>query len=350
MNIRFGKIKNPIFFTFLNNTLLVYRAVEDKRNNLIRILAAMYLNVNKSSIIITANGKIIDYTIVVLGLLIKYNIEFPLKYVNFIFPFEEIQIIRVNNEIIDYTPVKNIDFKYNFTVCISSIKNKFTAKTIVDQTLRIYQKEGVSHAIIYYGDISNEVYEVLDKYVASGFLEIYYWPKIEILSYIRNYGQIMKMNDCLYRSYFNSKYIINTDIDEIIMPKAFFTLEELIDHYLMIKPNCGMFHFYSKTFPTKNYTDSFSKHGRNSYNNLPPIEDCNLYEKTLSCKETMIRTKYIISTKNVEAIRFHDAVTSDEHCRINITDGHCRHTRIIPKNIIYLCKNITHDYTIKKYS
>lgn len=350
INYTYKNKKGPAFITLLNNTLLIYRAIEDKRNNIIRILAAMYMNINKSLVIIKVNNKIINYTIVLLGLVIKFNIEFPLKYVNFVFTNRYIKNIKVNNKLVEFTKVKYIKLINDFTVCITSVKNNFTAKTIVDQTLKIYQKEGVSHAIIYYGDISKEVYDILYKYVKSGFLEIIYWPEQSILSYIRNNGQILKMNDCLYRSYHNSKYIINSDIDEIIMPKSFYTLKELISYYLQSNPNCGMFQFYSKTFPTKNYIDNISKYGRKSYFNLPTIEDVNLYEKTLSCKETMIRTKYIISTKNVEAIRFHDAVTIDKKCRIKTNDGHCRHTRLIPKNILNLCRNTSHDYTIVKYS
>lgn len=349
INDRIAFKNNPHFNILLNKRLLIYRAVEDVRYDVIRILGGMYLELNKSLITIKVNGKEVNYSIVILGLLIKFNNPFPLKYVNFIFPKQYIHNITLNNKIIEYQAIDQIKYKYNFTLCISSIKNHFTAKTIVDQTLQIYRKEGVSHAIIYYGDISKEVYNILLKYTKIGFLEIYYWPSIEILSYIRNYGQILKMNDCLYRSYYNSKYVINSDMDEIIMPKRFYTLADLINHYLQVIPKCGIFHFFSKTFPTKNYTDNTNKDGRDAYFNLPRVEDVNIFEKTLSCKETMSRTKYIISTLKVEAIQFHNAVTSDKHCRVSIKDGYCRHTRVIPQNNVLLCKNLTHDTTINKY-
>lgn len=343
-------IKNPPSLNlFFNQSLLIYRAVEDKRYNIIRILGAMYLNLNISDIIIAVNGKIIKYKIRVLGLLIKFNYDFPLKYVNFVFNSTYVRNITVNNRIINYDEVKQINYKYDFTVCINAIKNRYSAATIVRQTLDIYKKEGVSHCIVYYGDISNKVLNVLYEYVKIGFLDIYYWPELEILSYIRNYGQILKMNDCLYRSYYNSRYIINTDIDEIIMPKKFYTLRELINHYSNKNPNCGIFHFYSKTFPSSNKSDNIFKLKRDVYRRLPLVEDVDLYSKILSCKETMLRTKYIISTLKVECLRFHNAVTSDKHCRIAIEDGHCRHTRMLPHDNLELCNNMTNDHTILKY-
>lgn len=341
--------KSLHLFTFLNRNLLIYRAIEDLRYNCTRILGAMNLSINLSKILIKADGIKTPFIAKILGKIIKFNIEFPLKYVNFIINTTNANSISVNDICIPLQNVKKINYIYHSTVCITSIKNKFAAKTVVAQTLRIYQKEGVSHAIVYYDDISEDVYNVLKSYQKIGFLEAFYWPQLEILSYIRNYGQVLKMNDCLYRSYYNSRYIINSDIDEIIMSKTFYTLKELIDYYLIENSSCGIFHFYSKTFPTKKYIDNISKRGRESYTKLPPIEDFNLFDKTLSCKETMIRTKYITSTSTVEALRFHDTISNDKHCAIWKKDGYCRHTRIIPINNVNLCKNLTHDYTIYKY-
>lgn len=220
---------------------------------------------------------------------------------------------------------------------------------MLDQTLSIYQKEGVSHAIVYYGDISKEVYDVLEKHVKSGFLEIFYWPELEILSYIRNYGQILKMNDCFYRSYAHSRYIVDSDMDEIIMPKTFYTLTELIDSYKKKNPTCGQFHFYNRFFRKNNETDSTNKYGRRAYYHLPPVEDCDLFKKIYACNETL-KGKYIISTKKALALRFHNAVTDDVQCRIHFKDGHVRHTRVIYSyHASSICKVLWRDDTILKY-
>lgn len=172
--------KPPNLHIYNNGTFMVYRAVQDIRYNNIKILCGIYQNY-KSEIIIKVNDKQVEYKIEYLGLLIKYNADFPLKYANIILPnMNNVQSIVVNNELIDYILVQRIDYKYDYTLCINTIRNKFSAKNILNQTLNVYQKEGVSHAIIYYGDISKEVYEVLDYYVKSGFLEIFYWPELEI--------------------------------------------------------------------------------------------------------------------------------------------------------------------------
>lgn len=86
----------PKLHLFHNEKLLIYKAFQDVRYNQIRVLGAMYLDVNMS-VVIKVNGKRVRYKREIHGLVINFNIQFPLKYVNFVFPDRPVNKITVND-------------------------------------------------------------------------------------------------------------------------------------------------------------------------------------------------------------------------------------------------------------
>lgn len=345
------KEKIPNLYFSNNNTLMLIEAVDDIRFNCIRILCALLEEYDKK-IEVKINNNLVNYKLKYYGATRYENNDFSLKYANIITSFyPNITSIKVNEIEIPYFHINKVKYKYNFTVCISSIKNQFNATTILNQTINIYKKIGISHIILYFGDISKESYDIIKYYESTGFLEIHYWPQLIMLQYIRNFGQIIKMNDCFYRSYYNSKYIVNTDIDEIIVPKKYNQLSELISFYEHKYKKCQLFFFLNKIFPKKiGFIDNEIKINRNNYFNVSPITDCDIFNLTLSCKATDNSRKYIVSTKFIEAMRIHNVIGNDiNHCYVYDKDGFSHHTRYISLKIINECKKLSHDYTILRY-
>lgn len=62
------------------------------------------------------------------------NHDFSLKYVNIITPsYPNISSIKVNAIEVPYHHVKEIKYKYDFTVCITALHSKLNATTLLNQ-------------------------------------------------------------------------------------------------------------------------------------------------------------------------------------------------------------------------
>lgn len=349
--IPYVKESVPNLYFSNNNTLMLLRAVTDIRFNCIRIMCALLRNYDKK-LEVKVDNNVVDYKIKYYGSMIFQQRDFPLKYANIMIAiYPNITSIKVNEIEIPYTPINEIKHKYNFTVCITALHSKFNATTILNQTINIYKKLGASHILIYFGDISREAYDIIKYYESTGFVEIYYWPKLIMLQYILYFGQIIKMNDCFYRSYYNSKYVINSDIDEIMIPIKYNTLSDLISFYEYNHRKCKLFYFLNKIFPKQiGYIDVISKNDRKGFFIESTMSDCDLFNLALSCKASGESRKYIVSTELVEALRIHGVEGgADNCCYISDKDGFFHHTRYIPIRMMKECKKLSHDYTILKY-
>lgn len=89
---------------------------------------------------------------------------------------------------------------------------------------------GVNKVVIYNISSGPELDRLLHSYSQEGFLEIVPWPINWHLTLSRNwrfsegggdlhyFGQLTTLNECIYRSMHQSRYVLLNDLDQIIMP------------------------------------------------------------------------------------------------------------------------------------
>ncbi|XP_035240925.1 glycosyltransferase family 92 protein F13G3.3 [Anguilla anguilla] len=135
-----------------------------------------------------------------------------------------------------FFPVQNRElrtggFKYNFTVCISTMYGNYSNLLQVVQSMEMYRLLGVGRVAVYKNSCSPEVERALDYYEAQGLVEVVPWPVTSFINVspgwrksaspgdLHYYGQIPALNDCLYRYMYRTKYVALHDIDELILPQ-----------------------------------------------------------------------------------------------------------------------------------
>ncbi|XP_068104127.1 glycosyltransferase family 92 protein F59C6.8-like [Hyperolius riggenbachi] len=155
-----------------------------------------------------------------------------------------------------------------FTVCISAMFGNSSNVLPMIQAMEMYRLLGAQKVVIYKNSCSQPIGQVLDYYVSEGFVEIVPWP---IEKYLRTsdawhqsmnpsnqigyYGQLVALNDCLYRNMYQSRYVTFNDIDEIILPRIQQDWNEMMEHLETKYPDNGVFLIKNHYYPN-NVTDS----------------------------------------------------------------------------------------------
>uniref|UniRef100_A0A2C9KGK9 Glycosyltransferase family 92 protein n=1 Tax=Biomphalaria glabrata TaxID=6526 RepID=A0A2C9KGK9_BIOGL len=103
----------------------------------------------------------------------------------------------------------------NFTVCYSMLYNYNTPYQLV-QNVEFNRVLGAEHFFLYRESVSSAVDTVLKHYQRRGFLTVIEWP-IPV-GEIHYHGQILSLNDCVYRNRGVSRYVVIQDTDEFIIP------------------------------------------------------------------------------------------------------------------------------------
>uniref|UniRef100_A0A8C7X397 Glycosyltransferase family 92 protein n=1 Tax=Oryzias sinensis TaxID=183150 RepID=A0A8C7X397_9TELE len=158
--------------------------------------------------------------------------------------------------------------KLNFTVCISTLFGNYNNVLQVAQSLEMYRLLGVNRVVIYNTSCGPELERLLQSYSQEGFVEMVPWPIDRFLNPssgwlfsehggdLHYFGQIVTLNECVYRSMERSHYVLLNDIDEIIMP---YKHDNLISLMNMLEPqhsNVGEFLIENHVFPKKHFDPS----------------------------------------------------------------------------------------------
>ncbi|CAH1782120.1 unnamed protein product [Owenia fusiformis] len=109
--------------------------------------------------------------------------------------------------------------KKDFGVCIPPLFGDQDVTKIV-QFIELTRILGASHFILYIAEIKNELLQILQYYEYIGILTLIQW-KMPVQSKMVWYnGQLLAINDCLYRSMRYFKHVIFNDLDEFLVPRG----------------------------------------------------------------------------------------------------------------------------------
>ncbi|XP_078797495.1 glycosyltransferase family 92 protein F13G3.3-like [Oryzias latipes] len=158
--------------------------------------------------------------------------------------------------------------RFNFTVCISSLFGEYNNVLQFVQTLEMYKLLGVNRVVIYNTSCGPELERLLQSYSQEDFVEMVPWPIDRFLNPSRGwrfsehggdlqyFGQIVTLNECMYRSMERSRYVLLNDIDEIIMPYKHDNLVSLMNTLEPQHSNVGEFLIENHFFPKKHFEPS----------------------------------------------------------------------------------------------
>ncbi|XP_016387116.1 uncharacterized protein LOC107723116 [Sinocyclocheilus rhinocerous] len=223
----------------------------------------------------------------------------------------------------EYLPIKNKvvqeTFKFNFTVCISNLFGDYNNVLQFAQSMEMYKLLGVQHVVIYKTSCGPDLEKLLKHYETEGMLEIVPWPIDQFLNPssgwnikihkgdIHYYGQLVTLNECIYRHMYQSKYVLLNDIDEIIMPYKHANLPSLMEDLQSAQPNIGVFLIENHIFPKTQFEES-GKFKRAEWNNIPGVNIMEHIYREPDRKNIYNPTKMIVNPRKVQQTSVHSSL------------------------------------------
>ncbi|KAL2092658.1 hypothetical protein ACEWY4_012456 [Coilia grayii] len=251
-----------------------------------------------------------------------------------------------------YLPIQNKEvrksFKYNFTVCLSTVFGENNNALQFVQTMEVYKLIGIQRAVIHNISCGPEVDKVLRHYSKEGTLEVVPWPIHKFLKAAPGWlptldpgdlhynGQLTILNECIYRYMYQSRYVLLNDIDEIIMPYKHASLGDLMDTLQKQHSDAGVFKIETHVYP-KTVFDNSGRFNLSEWRRVPGINILeHIYREPN--RYSFNPTKMIIDPRRVEQTSVH---TMLKHFGplINVPYDICRVMHIRPPELPILRKD-----------
>ncbi|KAM9475472.1 uncharacterized protein Hap1MRO34_011274 [Clarias gariepinus] len=156
-------------------------------------------------------------------------------------------------------------------------------------------------------------------YEREGILEIVPWP----IDQFRNssagwnitihpgdlhyYGQLVTLNECIYRQMYQSKYVLLNDIDEIIMPYKYANLPLLMEDLRQKHKSATVFLIENHIFPKTQFEDS-GKFVLPEWKNIPVINIMEHIYREPDRKNIYNPTKMIVNPRNMMQTSVHSSL------------------------------------------
>ncbi|XP_063040978.1 uncharacterized protein LOC134435866 [Engraulis encrasicolus] len=222
-----------------------------------------------------------------------------------------------------YLPIQNQEtkdsFKYNFTVCISSLFGEYNNALQFVQTMEVYKLIGIQRVVIYNTSSGPHLEKLLKYYSKEGMLEVVPWPIDKFLKPshgwqpkispgdLHYYGQLTTLNECIYRYMYQSQYLLLNDMDEIIMPYKHASLGDLMDTLQRQHHDAGVFIVENPIFPKTQFDDS-GRFSRREWQNVPGINILEHIYREPDREGVFKPTKLIINPRSVEQTSVHSVL------------------------------------------
>ncbi|XP_026886849.2 uncharacterized protein LOC113590750 [Electrophorus electricus] len=223
----------------------------------------------------------------------------------------------------DLLPIKNTvireSFKFNFSVCISNLFGSYNNVLQFVQTMEMYKLLGVQHVVIYNTSCGPDLEKLLQHYKKEGILEIVPWPIDHFLNPSKGwnfvehggdlhyYGQLVTLNECIYRNMYQSKYVLLNDIDEIIMPYKHANLPLLMEDLQQEHRDVGVFPIENHIFPKTQFEET-GRFNRSKWRGIPGINIMVHIYREPDRKNVFNPRKMIINPRSVTQTSVHSTL------------------------------------------
>ncbi|XP_061436452.1 uncharacterized protein LOC133362273 [Lethenteron reissneri] len=223
-----------------------------------------------------------------------------------------------------FMPVRNRlraprTFTREFSVCISTLFGNYGNALQFVQAIEMYRILGAGRVTVYNTSCSSELNRVLLYYVETGLVEVVQWP---IADYVRvskgwhypehpgelhYYGQIAALNDCVYRHMYSTRYLVLTDIDEVIVPLKHADWKDLVRH-LNDRYGAEIYLFENHVFPDTASEEFGSKF--QAWDAIPGVNIMRRIRREPNQPEVFNPTKMIVNPRAVLQTSVHSALNA----------------------------------------
>ncbi|TTL25869.1 hypothetical protein Baya_15748 [Bagarius yarrelli] len=185
--------------------------------------------------------------------------------------------------------------------------------------MEIYKLLGVQQVVIYNTSCGSDLEKLLHHYEKEGILEIVPWPIDRFLKpsagwnallhsgELQYYGQLVTLNECIYRQMYQSKYVLLNDIDEIIFPYKYANLALLMDALQKDHNDVNVFLIENHIFPKTQFEET-GKFRRPEWKSIPGINIMEHVYREPDRKNVFNPTKMIVNPRNMLQTSVHSSL------------------------------------------
>ena len=127
----------------------------------------------------------------------------------------------------------NTDVEYpavNFTVCVPPMFGSFDDVSHLVEFIEVNRVFGAEKYQLYVESVSPRVASCLREYARRSIVEIQPWTvPPNIAPFIYQHGQILAINECLYRLMYRTKYVVVQHVDQFTVPMRSDTWMSMLD-------------------------------------------------------------------------------------------------------------------------
>ena len=119
--------------------------------------------------------------------------------------------------------------KHSFTVCVTPLNFNYNDTYQLVEMVETNRILGADKIVFYNYSSSANVQAYLNSYAKEGLVDVIPWqlpvdvepwpPDPEVIPMIHYFGQLAMLNECLYRYMFRTRFLVFTDLDEVIVPR-----------------------------------------------------------------------------------------------------------------------------------
>ena len=173
-----------------------------------------------------------------------------------------------------------------FTMCVPPLFGHVNIHKLIE-FIEASHLVGAEHIYFYNFKIEEDVMNLLKYYVSLGLVTVVNWQIPDMIDRVIWYhGQIIGIQDCLYRNMAWSDYVMFNDIDEVLVTHRDSSWEDLVR--VEDSPSLAAFQFHSAFFPVVE-----ADHGT-------PHQDLLLLSSTTRTESlSKIRTKCLVKPTNI---------------------------------------------------
>ena len=212
----------------------------------------------------------------------------------------------------DYQP------EVNFTVCVSPVNRHYDNYHQLVENIEVNRMFGAQRFVIYNYSTGSNFARYLASYVDDGIVEVQPWqvpvvveetvPAGQTNTEIHYYGQVGALNDCLYRNMYRSRFIVYTDLDEMIVPREHRNWLDMLGSLSEDPENVASYIFKNTFFRSDWNVDRLG--GNNSLAVSLQLKTLLVTEREQAIWPWFQRSKIIVNPRKVGWVGVHMIMTS----------------------------------------
>ena len=219
-------------------------------------------------------------------------------------------------------------YKYNFTVCLKPFYLNYSKAFALVEWIEFNLLLGAQYFTFYNYTLYHELNPIMEWYSKRGLAEVIQWPlpmRAHVNREIEWAGQLIALNDCHYRKRYNSKFTVQIDADEFLIPrnKKKMTWSEVLENL----PDADIYTFQNTFFKLEWPDSDIAFEGKDTAREYG-LNTLLKFQREQKIFRPYDRSKYFARTDTVTIVHNHDAVTKrGKKYVIPITEGLVQHYR-----------------------